>query len=162
MSDQNYKTAKAITFKAIGIEIPVGGGDYLNKTIALVTGKASGYGLKLTNYGESVRLDGSFMIANLGTGEVVEGSSIYLPNDYAQSIANMLDKNNGAEVLIGDSETPLEIHCAESDKAARGYTFVVREASTPQVIASKNEMANALVNTMKKLPKPETKAKNAA
>merc|ERR1711916_10334 len=93
-NETNYKTVKALTLKSAGLEIPSGGGDYLSKTIALVTGRVTSYGLKPTQYGESVRLDGSFMLANAITGEVFEGASIYLPSDYAEGIANTLDKND--------------------------------------------------------------------
>lgn len=158
----NFTTLKSITLKNVGIDIPAGGGEYLNKAVALVTGKATSYGIKMTNYGESTRLDGSFMVANAITGEVFEGSSIYLPNDYAEGVANALDKSEGGEVIIGNNETPLEIVCAASTKSARGYTFIVRNASTPKVIQARQEMAAALTGALAQLPSPEkTKSKAA-
>lgn len=157
----NFTTLKTITLKTIGLEIPQGGGNFVNKTVALVTGKATSYGIKITTYGESTRLDGSFMVANAITGEVFEGSSIYLPKDYAESVANALNKSEGGEVIIGNNETPLEIICSPSLKSSRGYAFIIRDASTPKVIQARQEMAAALTGALAQLPAPE-KAKSKA
>lgn len=153
------KTLKTLTLKEIGHAIPKGGGEFLNKTIALVSGVAEGYFMKANNFGESICLTGSFVIVNTMTGEVFDGSHLYMPADYASAVAKKLDKSeNGSVVELAN----VEVVVSASEKAARGYTFITRALNTIETVNKKKALAAAMLSSLKALPAPETKQKKTA
>jgi len=149
MSD--LKAQKTLTIKSMGINIPVGGGDFLGKTVLAVTGVIDGYFMKNTNYGESICLTGDLVVANLISGEMFEGSQIYLPDDYAQKAAKALDSEAGTVITLDE---PLQIAVAQSDKAGRGYTYVVRKLQTIEAVNKKKQLAEMLMAKVAALPAP--------
>lgn len=152
----NLKTLKTITLKSIGLDIPIGGGDFLDKTVALISGVANGYHLKSTQYGESVALQGDFVVVNAITGEVFEGSTLYAPSDYAEMISKKLDNSeNGAVVELKN----VEIVVSHSEKAARKYTFICRSLHTVETVNKKKELASLMLQQLKALPAPEKASK---
>lgn len=147
------KAVKTLGIKTIlGQTIPVGGGEYIGKVVAAVTGIADGWFSKMTNYGESIALTGEFIAVNLETGETFEGSQIYLPDEFARKVAKTLDASEGGVVTF---EEPIQIEVAGSEKAARGYTFVVRKLQTLEAVNRKAKMAEAMLQKVAALPKPE-------
>ena len=147
MSELN--TVKTISLKTIGLKIPVGGGDFLGKTVALVSGKARGYHMKMTNYGESVCLDGEFVAINAITGEVFDGVALYMPDDFARALVNKLDKTENGVEFEG-----VQITVAASEKAGRGYTFITRNVQTVDSINAKKAWAEKMLGQLKALPAP--------
>ena len=154
MSNENqaYSTLKSISLKNCGINIPVGGGDFIEKVVLLISGVANKFDIKNTQYGESVVLMGQFMAVNAMTGEVFESSMAYLPDDFSSGVRKQLENSDG-DVAIGQHH-PVEIIVAASDRGARGYTFILRDASTPEIINQKSKMAAAMLGTLKALPAP--------
>lgn len=145
------KSLKKITLPEIGIVIPAGGGEYLGKTVALLGGEVSGYSLKISNYGESKAFSGNFIAVNNQTGEVHEANTMYFPgSDYADVLAQQLERLQPGETL----SFQVEVAVVESKKAGRGYSFVCREISTPEVMNKKAALAAELVSKLKMLPAP--------
>lgn len=151
------KTVKTITLKEVIGEIPRGGGDFIGRAVMAFTGKADKYFTKITQYGESVCLVGDFVAINLLTGEVVEGSQIYLPDELAQSVAKALDTKGDGSAVIFDS--PVEILVAASERGARGYTFVTRGLSTPEAVKERENRAEKLRGAVAALAITQDKAK---
>lgn len=146
----DYQSTKSISLKNCGISIPVGGGDFLNTVVLLFSGIATSFDLKQTQYGESVVLMGQFMAVNAITGESFDASLAYLPDDFAAGIRKQIENSDG-DVKIG-FDHPVEILVAPSERGARGYTFIVRSASTPEIVNRKGQMAAAMLNTLDALP----------
>ena len=148
---ENAITAvKAITLKQLSGGIPAGGGEFIGKVIAAVAGKVNGYSIKNTQYGESILLQGSFIAVSLITKETYEAPGLYLPKDYAEMIANSLDKSEaGSEILLDK----LQIFCAKSDRSGRGYTFITKSLETPQVVNEKKQLAASLLGDVQLLLK---------
>ena len=153
--------AKTLSLKSIGIDIPQGGGDFLNKVVCLISGKAVRYTPVSNQFGVSYRLFGSFFYVNALTGQVFDAEEAFMPSgDFAQSIVTALEGTDG-NVSIGEDH-PLEVICAPSTRSARGYTFILRKASTPEIVESKSKMAKAMLgtlSTMAALPKPNAAVK---
>lgn len=149
---------KTMTFKSIGIELPAGGGEYLNKVIALVQGSACGYTLKMTNYGESITLHGEFTAVNPETSEVFSSNTAYLAPDFAEMLKNKLDNRQDE---MSSVDCVVEVLCVASDKAARGYTFVSRSPSTPEIVNKRQQIADNLLKVAGDLalPAPAKSAK---
>ena len=160
MTDQTLNSVKTLSLKEIGIKIPKGNiGDYVGKTVAVLTGVVNGYFFKNTNFGESICLTGQFMIANALTGEVYDGGQIYLPADFAKQVAQRLDKSAAGEVV---ELNKLEIHVAASERSSTGYTYIVRNMSTLETVNKKKAMAAELLSGLKALPAPEVKKEEKA
>lgn len=157
MSDQ-MNSLKTLSLKNIGLKIPQGGGDFLGKTVALLSGSANSYHFKHGQFGENIALSGDFVIVNALTGEVYEGSTLYMPEDFAKTVQTRLDKAAGASV---DFEG-VEIQCAKSERGARGYTFIVRPVQTPEIVNRKKDMAASLLKHVKALPAPKKPATDKA
>lgn len=143
---------KTITLKSIGLNIPAGGGDHLDKVVALVDCDVEGYFMKTTQYGESVALTGDITAVNALTGEIFQGITVYLPDDFASMIANKLDKRDDQSMTVNFKA---EIIVSASEKSARGYTFITRPISTPEMVNARLERANNLLSTLKALPAPK-------
>jgi len=152
----NTKSQKTLTLKSIGIDIPSGGGDFLGKTVAIMSGVVSGYFEKPNQYGTSYALTGDFTAINALTGECFEGVVAYLPDDYAKTICNQYDKHSQDSSFV---EFECEIVVSQSDKAARGYTFITRPISSPEIVNYRKERAEKLQSKLKALPAPEKAAK---
>lgn len=149
-------TVKQITLRGIGLKIPVGGGEFLGKTVAMVSGRATGYHMKSTNYGESVCLNGEFVAINAITGEVFDGVQLYMPDDFARALVNKLEKSEQGVEFEG-----VQIQVAGSEKAGRGYTFITRNVQTQESINAKKAWAEKMLSQVKALPAP-AKAKSKA
>lgn len=157
----DIKAIKSLTLSNIGLKIPSGGGEFLGKTVALVTGVVTGHFFKTTQYGENIALAGDFVMANATTGEIFEGNTLYMPADFTQNIVQKLEANQGAEIRF--PEKGLEIVCTKSEKGARGYAFVVRNAQTVESVNARKQWAEQMLSSMKALPAPkEEKVSTAA
>lgn len=152
----NVKSQKTLTLKSIGLNIPAGGGEYLDKVVALLDCDVEGYFMKATQYGESVALNGDITIVNALSGEVFQGITVYLPDDFASMIANKLDKREDQGSTVNFKA---EIIVSQSEKSARGYTYITRPISTPEMVNRRLEKANNLMSTLKALPAPQKEAK---
>lgn len=152
----NITSVKAISTKTFtGEVIPAGGGDFIGKTIGIITGRVDGVFVKHTQFGENLGLSGEFLGVNPNTGEAFESSKLYLTQDKAAEIANALEKAEpGSTVSLGK----LEITVAKSEKGSRGYSFIIRQMQTAEVHNLRREMLNELLNDIKALPAPEAKA----
>lgn len=153
MTDKpTVNTAKTISLKSLGLDIPKGGGDFIGKTVALFDCAIDGSFNKMTNFGESIALTGRITAINNLNGQVFSGDIVYLPADTALKIQGKLEKNPGAIVTI-----ECEVVVAASEKAARGYTYITREISTPEVINERQRSIDKLLAKQAALPKPEEK-----
>jgi len=157
MTEYVAKTVKTLSLKEIGIKIPKGNiGDYVGKTVAVLTGVVEGYFFKMTTFGESICLTGQFMVANALTDEIFEGNAIYLPNDFAKTVTQKLDKAQAGDTLALNK---LEIHVAPSKRSSTGYTYIVRNMSTMETENKKAAMASELLSGLKGLPAPSKDVK---
>ena len=150
----NTTSQKTLTLKSMGIDIPHGGGEFIGKTVALISGVVSGYFEKPNQYGISYALTGDFSAVNALTGEAFEGVVAYMPDDYAKTICNQYDKHSQDSSFV---EFECEIIVSESEKAARGYTFITRPISSPEIVNYRAERVNKLQSKLKALPAPVKK-----
>lgn len=106
--------------------------------VAHIVGGASAYEIKKGNLAndpekESVKLTGSFSITNLLTGEVVDGHTIYLPDNISRRIAGNLDilKSEGEEkpMVIMDIELGLRNIDGSIPYEWIAYSFIKDKAS---------------------------------
>ena len=153
------KSQKTLTLKSIGIDIPAGGGDYIDKVVCLVDCDIEGYFLKNSQYGDSVALSGDITMVNALTGEVFQGITLYLPSDFSTMIANKLDKREDQSQTVNFKA---EVLVSASEKSARGYTFITRPISTVEIVNQRLARANDLLSTLKALPSPEKAGKSKA
>lgn len=155
----NINSKKTLTLKAIGLDIPSGGGEYMNRVIALVDCNVEGYFMKTTQYGESVALSGDVTMVNAITGEIFQGITVYLPDDFASMVANKLDKREDQSTTVSFKA---EIIVSASEKSARGYTFITRPISTVEMVNARLDRAKDLLSTLKALPAPAKTPKEKA
>lgn len=148
-STTNENQLKTLTMKNIGIDIPVGGGKYLNKLVMAVHAVCTGYFYKATQYGENIALVGEFNAINPETGECYFANVAYLPADFAEMIKGKLDARKDQNEIV---EFSAGITPVTSAKGARGYTFVAQPIQTAEVYNRRRAMLDQLMNKVQALP----------
>ena len=118
------------------------------KPVVRIGGDVSGTGTKHTQYGESIVLYGTFVAANLLTGEIFESSKCYLPTESAEQIRDAFAARRDEYASIGFD---FVFSVVESSKSGTGYTFMASTEKTPEQISRRAE----LLGKFKALPAPK-------
>lgn len=140
---------KKITAKDVLGKIEIG-----NRMV--VGGVAYGYFTKITNYGESLAIEGDFVAQNVQTGEQFTSPVIYLPNDTAASVTRRLDAREDQAECV---ELKLDISVVPSDKSKTGYSFLVSPLVTEETMNAKRAMAETLAKSANILEAPKANKK---
>lgn len=155
----NINSIKTLSLASIGIKIkPADIEKKQGQVLAILSGVVHSYFIKNTNFGESKALVGDFIVVNAESGEVFESNTFYLPKDFTDTICNKLDKAEAGASIPLES---VEITIAASEKAAKGYSYIVRNLRTVETINKRKELAEKMLNSLKQLPAPEKNSKKA-
>lgn len=114
--------------------------DDLNKIMFTVMGVATGAGIHLSKFGESVFLKGDFAAVNAKTGEIFTSNAAFLNKQLTTEIAKKLE--NG----VNEVEFKADVKVIPSDKNTSGVAYIAEE---PMTEARKNRQ-NSLIEQAQK------------
>lgn len=152
MNQQNAVIAtplNKISVKSVFGAIPVqavkeDGKDVLRLPAAIVVmrviGQATGYEVKQSDFGDSLKFKGTFKAWNLDTGEVFNSSACFLPNIVEGQLGAVLDEHDAVEFAFDIGVVPA--------KNANGYEYRVK----PLVAATEAPVFAALEAKIAPLP----------
>lgn len=132
----------ATAIKKISIKNVMGGSGakamvpLIGKVICGIGGRASGYRVAHSQYGESCGFQGQFVAINTLTGEQFTSNEAFLPRDLENTIKERLKNAPNmeidfqAEVLVADHPS--------------GFCYVVRPVSTKETVAQHQQLLAGL------------------
>jgi hypothetical protein len=108
--------------------------------IAAIVGDVTGFGGKMTQYGESFFLTGSFMAQNRMTGEVIKSGKMYLPKDVTETIiASVKNREHATDA------TSLHLTIKVVPDLSQGFTYICEPVKTIESVSREAEMEGQLL-----------------
>lgn len=124
-----------------------------NAELVAIAGDMTGYGGKMTQYGESFFLTGVFFAQNRVTKALYKASKIYLPKDATETIiAAFQNRKQEADHV----HFKLSVKVVE-DASATGYTYICEPVASPESINREAELEASFLA----LPAPKSNLKIA-
>jgi len=120
-----------------------------------VIGQASGYEIKTSEYGESLKFKGMFKAYNLDTGEIFSSAACFLPSIVEGQLGEILAKMDGGAV-----EFAFDVGAVPAGNA-HGYEYRVQPliaAAESPVLASIESKLPPLPLALENKSEPTTKA----
>lgn len=108
--------------------------------IASIIGDVEGYGVKATQYGESIFLAGLFIARNEINGDIFKSDKIYLPKNAVDNIVAKFKGRTGPEDKV---KFQLGVRVVEDSASATGYTYICEPVRTPEIVSREQEMLEA-------------------
>lgn len=120
-----------------------------------VIGQATGYAVKTSQFGDSLKFSGIFKATNLETGEVYRSGACFLPKVFEAALGGVLDSvESGAEFALDIAAIPA--------KNAFGYEYRVRPlletVETPTLLSIEARIEGVLQLTNKEAAAPAKKS----